>query len=266
MSVLTPAPGEMNVSFDTLVQNIEENIRRGYRQPRPGALTPAKYMLLAGGPSLNDYESEIRELADEFPVVTVNGTYQWCLQRGIEPFAMVMVDARPENSRFIPAIGLNTEFFLASQVHPSIFPMVPMHRRWMWHNDASPEVARVFDRIYGREQWMRVRGGPTVTLRALSLFRALGWCEAEVYGLDGNLRVEGISHAYEQDPEGEIWDIMVRGRHWLTTPWMLAQAQDFLTQMRHMPDLQVTLHGDTLMTHMVQTLQDAPGNAAAAPL
>lgn len=258
----------MNVSYDQLASNILANTSAGHQQVVKGsALADAEYMLLAGGPSLNDHVDEIRERSRDLPVVCVNGAYTWALDKGIHPTAMVMVDAQPECVRFVPATSLTCQYFLASQVHPAVYAKVPSHQRWMWHNDASPEVALLLNSIYGRGKWLPIKGGPTVTLRALWLFKLMGWVNVSVYGLDGNLAdaPDGPAHAYPQRLEGDVLTVKLRGRAFRTTAWMLAQAQDFVTQMDAMPEVTVTLHGDNLMTHLLKHSPRPPENVLAAP-
>src|SRR5574343_259069 len=51
----------LNVSHETVYENVRENLKQGYTEVRPYEKQDAPLLILAGGPSLNDYKDEIIE-------------------------------------------------------------------------------------------------------------------------------------------------------------------------------------------------------------
>lgn len=248
--------GRVNTDFDTLVSNIRTNVAANYQQATPHIKNNVEIMILGGGPSLDDFEDEIRKNRTAgMPLVCTNATYNWCLERGITPSALVIVDARPFNSRFISQVVPSCKYFFASQCHPSLFETVPREQIWMWHSVASNEAADVLDSCYGDELWYPVPGGSTVMLRAFVLFRMLGFHKMHVYGFDSCMR-DDAHHAYpqvENDAEVTV-NVTIADRTFRCQAWMASQAQEFIEQMKMMGDeVDLNVRGDGLISHIINT-------------
>ena len=71
--------------------------------------------IVGGAPSLNEsvHQLIIRH-QNGSKIWSVNGSYDWLLARGIVPDGHVMLDARPENVRFLKNRKLETQFYIAS--------------------------------------------------------------------------------------------------------------------------------------------------------
>lgn len=220
----------LNTEWRQLVKNMEHNVAQGYQQCTPHADTTKRLMLLGGGPSLNDYKEEIKRKAEKgMPVICTNGTYNWCLENGITPNALVVVDARAVNEKFVSKVIPNCKYMFASQCHPSLFAKVPHDQVWVWHSHTSDDVEAWLDEQYGSELWYSVPGGTTVMLRAIPLMGMLGWKKLDIYGFDSCLREEE-HHAYEQNQnEGlhKIYDVTIGGRKFKCHAWMVVQGQQF---------------------------------------
>ena len=67
------------------------------------------------------------------PVITVNGSYKYCIDNGLEPSAMVMLDSREFNNRFVKPLRKDCKYFISSQCHPSVFDMLEGYQVWIWH-------------------------------------------------------------------------------------------------------------------------------------
>ena len=97
--------GLINVPDGTFLANVKENIKNGWKQVSPHEANDFELMILGGGPSLNEFEDEIREKQKAgIKIVTLNGAYNWCAERGIGPVTQIMVDAREFNKRFVQPI------------------------------------------------------------------------------------------------------------------------------------------------------------------
>jgi len=222
----------LNTAEGQLAANIRANLALGLQEVAPHGVQDQTVILLAGGPSLADFEDEIvtRGRAGEI-IVTVNGTYNWLLDRGVKPAAQVMVDARAHNKRFISPVVDYCKYLLSSLCDTEGVKSVPAEQVWLWHSGDNQLVKRVFDEYaeesgVGRE-WYPVYGGTTVILRALTLLAMLGFRNIEVFGWDSCL-MDGKHHAYDQ-PEnngGSVFDVIVDGKVFKCNPWMIVQANE----------------------------------------
>ena len=90
--------GRINVPHDEVYDNIAHSLRRQLPQIRPQQPQMDRVCLVGGGPSLQSpqVQTELRDLIYEGAVlVTVNGAYQWAIERNLRPQCQIVVDARP---------------------------------------------------------------------------------------------------------------------------------------------------------------------------
>lgn len=248
----------LNVSHETIESNVRANLAAGYSEVSPHVWTETPLMILAGGPSLNDFEDEIiaRRKAGEF-LVTVNNTHQWCRERGIEPSIHIMCDAREFNARFIENPFPRTRYLIASQCHPSVAARLPKDQVLLWHSgDHLRSLITAFDTEHGTTRdWYPVFGGGTVMLRGIPLLMLLGFRKFELFGFDSCLR-DGAHHAYSQ-PENDRTvelEVVTGGKTFRCHPWMVAQAGDFVRLIRAIGShIDLSIRGDGLISHYIAT-------------
>jgi hypothetical protein len=266
--------GGVNTPQDVIHGQIRENAKWEIEQLRPHGKGEAKLrpddeepsvILLAGGPSLSEFEDEIRDKRDKgHPLITVNNTFNWALDRGLIPSLQFMIDAREFNNRFVErhAEADTCKFVIASQCHPSVFEMLPKDRTSMWHISLEDEDIDVIKDVYGEmyKDWFPVPGGCSVTLRALCALQMIGFRKVELYGFDSSLK-EDEHHAYEQtENDGEkIVDVRVakgtkHERTFKCHPFMAVQAREFqkLTSI-YFQNMDLIVHGDGLIAHLIKT-------------
>jgi hypothetical protein len=257
--------GRINTDDATLLANIEHGIRLGHPQVRPQAPQMNRVVLVGGGPSLNDTLDELRDLYfDGAEVVTVNGAYQWCLDRNIRPSGQIVLDARPGNARFVTPAVPKCRYFLASQCAPETWAAVEGRPFvWIWHAVGSDNtVLRPTLDAYYAGQWMPTPGGTTVIVRALLLLRALGFLRFDLFGVD-SCYMHGQHHAYAQ-PENESdraypftahWaDHPERSRTFMCAPWMAKQVECFLQSIKlHGEEFLLHVHGDGFLAYVLQS-------------
>jgi SAM-dependent methyltransferase len=248
----------LNVSDDTVTKHIRANLEAGYEEVQPYAVQDVPLMILAGGPTLSDFEDEIieRRKAGEF-LVTVNNTHQWCRERGIEPSMHIMCDAREFNKRFVDPPFERTRYLIASQCHPSVAASLPKDNVRLWHaGDHLKDTIQAWDAEHGKSrEWYPIFGGGTVMLRAFPLLMMLGFRKYELFGFDSCLRW-GEHHAYSQPENDRRMEMTVRvgSRDFLCHPWMVAQAGDFLKLMKILaPHIDLCVRGDSLISHILTT-------------
>jgi len=240
-----------------LERNIRANLVRGYREAEPLKTQATEVDLLAGGPSLALYKPTGR------PVLTVNGAYNWALERGIKPKGQFVVDPRELNIRFVQPAIHDCLYYIGSQCHPSLAASLPRDQVRIWHGgDIAPKVIQdEMKRTGGEHTFYPVFGGSTVMLRTLPLLAMLGIRNVHIFGFDsclvGDEHGAYAHHAYaqaENDTEARL-DVTVGGRRFACHPWMAVQAQEFVELAKHMlpEDMQLEVNGDGLIAHILRT-------------
>lgn len=259
--------GSINTPDEVLIKNIKHSIRLGHPQVRPQAPQKDRICLVGGGPSLDDTFEELRQLYFEgAKVVTVNGSAEWCLDHNIRPSAHIVLDARPENARFVARDILQCRYMLASQCHPATWKAVEGRDDvWIWHAMADDNPNRgVLDEYY-QGWWVGTPGGTTVVMRALLVLRMLGFMRFDLFGVDSCF-MGNKHHAYEQaENEGDsafvvkMWpgEHTEKTRSFVCAPWMMKQLECFLQTIRiggH--TFLLNVHGDGLLAYALRSSAD----------
>lgn len=251
----------LNIDDTRLRENVLSNIRLGLQELVPHEAQETHILLLAGGPSLADFEDEIVQYGrDGVPIVTVNGTYNWLLSRGIKPAAQFVVDGREFNKRFLEPVVDTCKYFFSSQAAHEAVTSVPRDQAWLYHagdNTTIREMVETYSQEVGRaHEWYPVHGGTTVTGRALTVLAMLGFRRIEVFGWDSCLRGDA-HHAYAQtENDGQsVIEVEVGGRQFACHPWMVIQAQEFPALVKHIYGLidgfELSVRGDGLISHIL---------------
>lgn len=251
----------LNVTEDRIRENISKNLRMGLNQVSPHKPQKKKIHVLAGGPSLCDHEEEIVRLGKKGALfVTVNGTHQWLIDRGIRPAANFIVDAREFNERFIGQIVPTCQYIFSSQAAHEAVSKVPKGQAWLYHSGDTGVVKECFDeycREIGRDfEWFPVHGGSTVVSRTLVVLAMLGFRNIEVFGWDSCL-VDDKHHAYEQseNDSAHVVTIDVGGREFRCHPWMVVQANEVPKIIRYIlgpiDGFNLNVRGNGLIAHMI---------------
>ena len=260
VQVLMPVPDifvAVNSDQEEIRNNIKHSISLGLRQVAPYETQwNREICLVTGGPSLKDTFHLVEKRKEAgVPIVTVNGTYQYCIERGVIPSAFVMLDSREFNKRFVDPVVDNCKYLIASQCHPEVFKKLKDRDVWLWHCDTQEENIDLLQAQYGKEyiDFFPIMGGSTVTLRALHLLRILGFHKFEVFGFDSCIMDH--HHAYEQpenDKEQEI-DLVVGGKQFRCTVAHYHQAKEFVQLVGATgSNYDLIVHGDGLISHIIK--------------
>ena len=226
----------------TLSQNTEEFVRRrqqqinrkaGWLQLFPPKFAVDRVALVGGGPSIAEFPDVIQELrASGVFVCAVNGAHDWCLRNSIFPDGFVMVDARVHNKRFTARPLPGVRYMISDQCHWQVLTPLPRESTYLWDRD-------------------ELSGGSTAMLCAPALLKKLGASEFHFFGFDSCL-IGGHHHAYEQSENDadEIIKIMVDDQEFVTTPWMVQQAEEFLELAPSWGALKV--YGDGMISKLLR--------------
>lgn len=255
-----------NVPDAVLLDHVRQSIRRGHPQVwRTGGVQQDRVVLVGGGPSLADTEQELRDLVFAgAKLVTVNGAYQWCLARNLQPKAQIVLDARAPNARFLQPDVAQCRYYLASQCHPETWDAVDGRPFVGIFHDASDEQVKAELDAYYFGQWHGVAGGTTVGTRAIVLLRMLGYLRFDLFGFD-SCWMGGQHHAYDQ-PENEADKRLkvtvaatggAEARVFRCAPWHLKQLEDLLRLIRfNGQHFLLNIHGDGLLAYALKASAD----------
>ena len=128
---------------------------------------------------------------------------------------------------------------------------MPKDRTYIWHTQAEL-ITDLLEKQY--EECYPVPGGSTVLLRAIPLFRTLGFKRFHIFGCDSCLE-EDKHHAYEQkENDGQlIMPVNVGGKIFKCHPWMVSQAQEFIDLIRMLgEEIELEVYGG-LLHHILET-------------
>lgn len=215
-------PTKINVGEQVFLSNIRAAMQRDIPWLQPREPNKLDAVLVAGGPSLADFEDELKERYEQGHIFfAMNNTAKWLEERGIIPHYHVLLDARASVSRFV--LGNNkTHYLIASQCCPEVFDAAGKVVT-LWH----PHVEGIQELI-GDKPTALIGGGTTVGIQTMAIAYALGFRGIGLYGYDSSYRgTEG--HAYPQ-PENDadnVISVRFAGRTFLCATWMLHQVEEF---------------------------------------
>jgi uncharacterized Rossmann fold enzyme len=208
-------------------------------------------VLVGGGPSAADDIDEIwHRYYQHQTIFALNGAAGWLKKEGIEADYQVILDARPENCRFVSSLDASA-FLVASQCDPSVFETLSGQSVILFHH-WEEGIADCFD----HKPSVLIGGGITVGLTAIALVYAMGYRQIHLYGYDSSDR-ENASHAYEQAQKGaeaERREVWVGRKKFVCAPGMFAQAKAFPAFAALMAEhgAMITVHGSGLLPEMAK--------------
>jgi len=243
----------VNEDKDKIRDNIEKNIKLGLPQVQPYETQWNKSVgLVLGGSTLKEtFPDLLEKRKNGMPVITVNGSHRYCMTGGLIPSAMIMLDSREFNNRFVYPLVEDCKYFISSQCHPSVFENLKDNKVWIWHC-AGDDNFDLLKEVYGGEYYP-IMGGATIALRAVHLLRMLGFHKFEMYGFDSC--IIGEHHAYEQSENDgeEVLDVVVSGKEFLCTAAHYHQAKEFVDMISKTGEhYDLAVHGDGLISHIIK--------------
>lgn len=258
-----------NVSDDLILHQVRENIRRKLPQVMPYAKNPNTVALVCGGPSLEMYKDDLIEAAAEgAKVVALNGAYQWCIDNGIRVSAMVMLDARQFNSRFVEQPVDGCRYLLASQCHPDAFELCKDRDVTIFHCCSSGEDEHMMLREFYFNRLFPIPIGTTVAIKGLQVLNMIGFKRFDCFGFD-SCWMGDKHHSYSQ-PENDrdkympVWitppeDHSLAEKFWCA-PWMMRQAVDFQKLVHDCgDDYEICVRGEGLIAATLRLAAQSVG-------
>ncbi len=217
-----------------------------FSMPGMGTEKQERIAICAGGPSLADFEDEIRSAA---VTMACGSAVRWFRGVGIKPDYIVNADG---DQSMVETLGPGihgVRYLLASTSHPSLFDALRDHEVWVWNNLGAVTGAP----LETGGQW--IGGGGTVTTRAINIAGAMGYHGRDVYGFDCAFR-DDAQHAYHAEPYTNLTLARCEegGRVFITDIGFYAEAVCYREMLTNYGPLLrgVTIHGDGLVAEMLK--------------
>ena len=185
-----------NTEPDVLLGNVQRSVKRSLPWFDFDESPQGSVCLVGGAPSLVDTIDQLRvRHQNGAKVWAMNGSYDHLVGLGIVPDAMVMLDARPENVRFVQNPQQSTTFYITSQCDDSVFDALEGYKVVLVHAN-TPGVYELLEHEKARP--VHLMGGfTTVGILSLILAKLKGYKRIFIFVMDSSYR-NGEHHAYTQ--------------------------------------------------------------------
>ena len=244
-------PVKCNTDAGEIFANVEASISLDLPWLQVSDAHEGVAAVIGGGPSLRSQMPILLEHKRQgHKIFTMNGTMRALHSAGIRSDYYVMLDARPENLKFLDNLSAD-EFLIASQCHPSVFGVLsPPLSVTLWHTNYPGLVDKIGDR-----ECALIGGGTTVGLQSVSIAYAMGYREIHLYGFDSSYAGES-GHAYQQ-PQNDndtVYEYAVEGEKFMATRWMARQAMEFQEASRQLAEggADIYVHGFGLLPQIAK--------------
>jgi FkbM family methyltransferase len=240
-------------------EQIRINLKKvdGRLQPSE-ALRTEPIAVVCFGPSLVDTWEQIKSFKY---IMSCSGAHQFLMARGITPTWHVELEPREYKAQLLGKPNAETEYLIASTIHPSYLDALAGHKVKLWHIFANETDAAG---VLPRGEWA-LTGGSSVGLRCMTMARFLGFRDLHIFGMDGNVRLSGQTHgAQHPNPptEKHLSETEYNGKKYHTTPSWLFCAKETFKELNQMPDVKATFYGEGLVQAMAKNYQPTHTPAA----
>lgn len=238
-------------------EQIKINISKVAGRIMPSAeLIKEPIAIVCFAPSLNETWEQIKGFKY---VMTCSGAHKFLVERGIIPTHHIDLDPRLHKLKLIGTPQKETEYLIASTIHPQYIDALEGFNVKLWHIFANEDDGA---RVLPRGEWS-ITGGSSVGLRCLTIARFLGFNNMHIFGMDGSFTKEKTHSSEHPNPPKESYETEFEGRKFLTTPSMLHVAQETFHELDQMPDCKFQFYGDGLVQAMAKNYKPAIRQKAA---
>jgi len=245
-----------NTEPDVLLGNVQRSVKRSLPWFDFDESTQGSVCLVGGGPSLVDTIDQLKARHQNGAKVwAMNGSYDYLQSQGIIPEVMVMLDARPENVRFVQNPQQSTTFYITSQCNDAVFDALESYKVVLVHAN-TPGVYELLEHEKARP--VHLMGGfTTVGILSLILAKLQGFKRIFLFGMDSSYR-NGAQHAYKQESNNAQRgiDAMINDVTYKCAPWMAQQVTDFQNVVAGFDDVTIEVCGDGLLHEMAKAMSN----------
>lgn len=228
------------------LENIESAITRKLPELKlqPGRI--GRCLIVGGGPSLTGETKKIQKMQSRGAiVVSVNGSHDYLLDKGIRSDIYVMADTRQFNARFVKRAKKGTIYYIAADCHPDVFDALYDYDLRLW-----------FPLDYSHLEYTRfcIGGGSTVGLRAINIGYALGYRDFHLFGFDGCIKRASHAYAQPENSTDEVRGYVYGDRVYLMADWMVEQSKNFGEFMhKYGSTFKLKVHSEGIIKHIGET-------------
>ena len=245
-----------NTEPDVLLGNVQRSVKRSLPWFDFDESSQGSVCLVGGGPSLVDTIDQLKARHQNGAKVwAMNGSYDHLQSQGIIPDVMVMLDARPENVRFVQNPQQSTTFYITSQCDDAVFDALEGYKVVLVHAN-TPGVYELLEHEKARP--VHLMGGfTTVGILSLILAKLQGFERIFLFGMDSSYR-DGKHHAYKQESNNaeRVIDAMINDVTYKCAPWMAQQVTDFQNVVAGFEDVTIEVCGDGLLHQMAKAMSN----------
>lgn len=231
---------------EAVLDNVRSALERGLPEIRPAFVAHDGHLVIVGsGPSLPQFLGELRHEREKGrPICAIKGAHDFLIENDIIPELFLTIEAQDKTHQ-LKLKNENTVYLLASRVHQAVFDHLKGCNVVLWHSWASTEL---FKELNGK---VKIGGGTTSGLRAITLGYVLGFRNFVLYGFDSCLAEDGKTKRFTGEHAGMVVDRWVAGRRFLCNGAMALQADEFQELYKVMPDMKIDVKGDGLIAAIV---------------
>lgn len=262
--------GKEPVTVDKLLEYIRHNVSTvDYDPLYSGPYDERTFVMICGGPSLEDYLDEIREKSKnpDCLVVCSNMTANYLYDNDIVPAVHFILDPQEKKKYDVMRARPEVEYWINAACNPRVFqeladrgikPKVFLADFAVGEQSGAKAVAESMQP--GQPGMMAIQGGTMAGLRAMNLADALGFRKMEYYGFDASVKVfddHVQPYAYNKK-RGEAVITVDCDRcsaKFDTTLVFQKQINEFAHWRFKMPWIDITIHGPGLMAHAFEHLK-----------
>ncbi len=256
--------GGLPVPDEDYLYNIRVNMDRGDVPLRQKVYDRRTFVYVGAGPSINEHLEEIRAQANDpknFLVTCSNNTAKYLIEQGIIPHVHWIIDPKASKKADFDVTADGVEYWINLGCHPSVFDNLDAQGRkpkvflaCSNINGTSEDVTVLMEKMKEHKvpRIMSIAGGRTAGLRAICLAEAMGHRKIEYYGFDGCL-TDGEAYAFDKKRKEAVIEVEAEdGRKFMSTPMLSDQARAFLEWRIMVPWIEVEIHGDGFIRHMLE--------------
>lgn len=247
-------------------------ISKRFRPPLTDAGEPIindrRAVIVGFGPSLQDTWPNImgeKRLSDcEADIVSMSGSHDFLLRRGVVPDYHVECDPRAHKALNINAPHDAVKYYIASCCHPDLIEKLRGRDVTLWHLMNGQASYRIGEDIESERNEVMICGGGSVGLRSIALFYALGYRKFSIYGMDCSFS-RGLSKEQAHDMAKEDvrqWAgfhkgkkktpiaVGCAGKWFVTSPVDVTYTRHFFDTVQRSDGANFNIYGDGLLQEM----------------
>lgn len=211
------------------------------------------------GPSLNKTWKQLKKFKK---IMTCSGAHKFLLEKGIVPTYHCDLEPREHKIKLIGEPQKETEYLIASTVHPKYLDALSGFNVKLWHIFATSEEGQ---RVLPRGEWA-ITGGSSIGLRCMTLARFLGYKNLHIFGMDGSFGESGTHTTEHPNAPKDSYDLEYKGVTYKTTPSMAFCANETWKELDNMFDVTAKFYGEGLVQSMAKdyTPNHSKGNQLIA--